>query len=517
MTGATPELLIDRGLRRPDAAAVVDGTGVATYRDLDVDSRRVAASLLDGGADLAEARVAYLVAPGRDHVAVQWGIWRAGGIAVPLAMSHPEPELAALLDDARPVAIIAGAELVDRVATCAGTRRIRVATCAATLGERPSDALPELTPDRRALMVYTSGTTGRPKGVVTTHGILRAQITTLVRAWDWRDEDRILHVLPLHHVHGIVNVLCCALWTGATCEFLPRFEPAAAWERLASGEISVFMAVPTIYGRLTAAWDEADDETRLSWSRGARRLRLMVSGSAALPVPLLERWRAITGHTLLERYGMTEIGMALSNPLDGERRAGTVGQTLPGTLVRLVDDVGRPVTPGTPGEIEVQGPQVFREYWDRADETARAFREGWFRTGDVAVLEAGYYRILGRQSTDIIKSAGYKISALEIEAALREHPAVADCAVVGVPDPDLGERVVAAVVWREPEATNPAALAVWVRERLASYKAPREILTVDELPRNAMGKVTKPDLRALCESSQRDQPAQRIEPPAGSD
>jgi malonyl-CoA/methylmalonyl-CoA synthetase len=301
----------------------------------------------------------------------------------------------------------------------------------------------------------------------------------------------------LHHVHGIVNVLCCALWTGATCEFPPRFEPAAAWERLASGEITVFMAVPTIYGRLAAAWDDADDATRLRWSRGSRRLRLMVSGSAALPIPLFERWRAITGHTLLERYGMTEIGMALSNPLDGERRAGTVGQALPGTLVRLVNETGHPVTPGTPGEIEVEGPQVFREYWNRPDETAKAFRDGWFRTGDVAVLEAGYYRILGRQSTEIIKSAGYKISALEIEAALREHPAVADCAVVGVPDADLGERVVAAVVWRAAQGDNVASLAAWARERLASYKAPREILTVEQLPRNAMGKVTKTALHPL--------------------
>jgi malonyl-CoA/methylmalonyl-CoA synthetase len=494
-------LLIDRGLRRPEATAAADATGVTTYRELDAASSRVAACLLDGGSDLIEARVAYLVAPGRDHVAIQWGIWRAGGIAVPLALSHPEPELASLLDDARPMAVIASTEFVDRVETVARARGIRVATCATALADRThSGSLPELTADRRALMVYTRGTTGRPKGVVTTHGILRAQIATLVRAWGWRDEDRILHVLPLHHVHGIVNVLCCALWTGATCEFLPRFEPETVWERLASGEITVFMAVPTISGRLAAAWDEADDETRLRWSRGSRRLRLMVSGSAALPVPLLERWRAITGHTLLERYGMTEIGMALSNPLEGERRAGTVGHALPGTLVRLVNEAGRPVTPGTPGEIEVQGPQVFREYWDRPDETANAFRDGWFRTGDVAVLEAGYYRILGRQSTDIIKSAGYKISALEIEAALREHPDVADCAVLGVPDADLGERVVAAIVWRGGHSADVATLSTWARERLASYKAPREILTLEDLPRNAMGKVTKAVLRSLLGS-----------------
>jgi malonyl-CoA/methylmalonyl-CoA synthetase len=223
----------------------------------------------------------------------------------------------------------------------------------------------------------------------------------------------------------------------------------------------------------------------------------MVSGSAALPVAVLARWRELTGHTLLERYGMTEIGMALSNPLAGERRPGTVGQPLPGVELRLVDDAGHPVGAGTPGEIEVRGPQVFQEYWGRPDETAQAFRGGWFRTGDIAVLERGYYRILGRQSTDIIKSGGYKISALEIEETLRAHPAVQDCAVVGLPDDDLGERVAAAVVCRRGGSLHPAALQSWARERLAPYKVPRDVRVLAELPRNAMGKVTKPELKSL--------------------
>jgi len=221
----------------------------------------------------------------------------------------------------------------------------------------------------------------------------------------------------------------------------------------------------------------------------------MVSGSAALPVGVLTRWRDLTGQTLLERYGMTEIGMALSNPLDGERRPGTVGQPLPGVEIRLVDERGVPIAEGTPGEIEVRGPQVFREYWGRPDETARAFHDGWFRTGDMAVLEDGYYRILGRRSTDIIKTAGYKISALEIEELLREHPGVSDVAVIGVPDPDLGERVVAAVVARGTPPPDLDELQRWARERLAPYKVPRVIRLIDALPRNAMGKVTKPALR----------------------
>jgi malonyl-CoA/methylmalonyl-CoA synthetase len=254
------------------------------------------------------------------------------------------------------------------------------------------------------------------------------------------------------------------------------------------------MAVPTIYHRLIAAWDGADEEMKQCWSQGVRQLRLMVSGSAALPVQTLERWRDITAHTLLERYGMTEIGMALSNPLHGERRAGTVGHPLPGVQVRLVDDVGLPVTTSAPGEIEVRGAQVFLEYWRRPAETRAAFRDGWFATGDVALLERDYYRILGRKSVDIIKTAGFKVSALEIEEVLRTHPAVRDAAVVSAPDPDLGERVCAAVVADELE---PESLIDWARERLAPYKVPRTIRMLTELPRNAMGKVLKPELARL--------------------
>jgi malonyl-CoA/methylmalonyl-CoA synthetase len=228
-------------------------------------------------------------------------------------------------------------------------------------------------------------------------------------------------------------------------------------------------------------------------------MRLMVSGSAALPVTLLERWRGISEHTLLERYGMTELGMALSNPLHGERRPGTVGTALPGVEVRLIDETGSDVVPGEQGEILVRGPCVFREYWNRPDETRAAFADGWFRTGDIAILEDGVYRILGRRSVDILKSGGYKLSALEIENALREHAAILDCAVVGVPDIDLGERIAAAVIMRDD--TSPEALRAWLRERIAPYKVPSTIQRVDELPRNAMGKVMKPAVRSLFEGS----------------
>jgi malonyl-CoA/methylmalonyl-CoA synthetase len=261
------------------------------------------------------------------------------------------------------------------------------------------------------------------------------------------------------------------------------------------------MAVPTIYRKLIAAWDAAPDERRRSWSAGSAGLRLMVSGSAALPVQTLERWRDISGHTLLERYGMTELGMVLSNPLHGERRPGFVGTPLPGVEVRLVDDVGQPVPAGTPGEIEVRGGGVFLEYWGRPEATREAFRDGWFRTGDMAVLEHGGYRMLGRTSVDIIKTGGYKVSALEIEEVLRTHPDVAECAVVGLEDLEWGERVAVAVELREGRSLDLETLKSWARERLAPYKIPRQLRVVSGLPRNAMGKVTKAEVAALFATS----------------
>jgi malonyl-CoA/methylmalonyl-CoA synthetase len=226
-------------------------------------------------------------------------------------------------------------------------------------------------------------------------------------------------------------------------------------------------------------------------------MRLMVSGSAALPVATLERWREISGHTLLERYGMTEIGMALSNPLHGTRVPGSVGTPLPSVDVRLVSEAGEVVEVGAPGEIEVRGPSVFKEYWGKADATREAYRNGWFRTGDTALVENGVYRILGRTSIDIIKTGGHKVSALEIEEVLREHSSIADCAVVGVHDAEWGERVAAAIVLRQSHSLDLNTLRIWAKERLAAHKIPSRLLTLKELPRNAMGKVTKPAIAKL--------------------
>jgi len=485
--------LVARAEAHRERLAIADTAGSFAYGALLEASASAAGAFLAGARDLEEARVAFFVPPGFAHVAVQWGIWRAGGIAVPLALSHPPAELAYVVRDSAAGLVVADESAARVLAPIAEEAGARFLTAREALAARAAP-LPPVAEDRRAMMVYTSGTTGHPKGVVTTHGQIAAQVASLAEAWGWSAGDRILGVLPLHHVHGIVNVVATALWSGAACELHPHFDATAAWDAIASGRLTLFMAVPTIYNRLITAWEAAAPERRQALGEGAKRLRLMVSGSAALPVRMLERWRTITGHTLLERYGMTEIGMALGNPLHGERRPGTVGRPMPGVEVRLVNETGAPVQGGTPGEIEVRGPTVFLEYWRRPDATRAAFRDGWFRTGDTAVVEDGYYRILGRSSVDIIKTGGYKVSALEIEEVLRAHPAIAECAVVGVADEEWGERIGVAVELRPDASLALEDLKAWARERLAPYKLPRALVRVDALPRNAMGKVMKPEV-----------------------
>ena len=400
-----------------------------------------------------------------------------------------------------PLAVLAHPDFVNRISPLAEERNLRFASSTEAL-DHAAGPLPPVAPSRRAMILYTSGTTGKPKGVVTTHENIAAQITSLVEAWGWTGEDRILEFLPLHHIHGIVNVIACALWVGAVCEIFPAFDAEKVWDRIAGGGLTLFMAVPTIYVKLIDAWEKASAAERERMSQGCRRMRLMVSGSAALPVPILERWKEISGHILLERYGMTEIGMCLSNPLHGKRFPGCVGTPLPGVEAMLTDETGAPVEPGTPGEIVVRGRTVFLEYWKRPEETRKAFRDGWFLTGDVAVQENGIYRILGRSSVDIIKTGGYKVSALEIEETLLTHPDIKECAVVGIPDPAWGERIVAALVMREGASLDPDALRAWGKERLAPYKVPKDALEFQELPRNAMGKVSKPDLKKIIEGRQ---------------
>lgn len=493
-------ILTQRAEQHGERRAIVASEGEFTYRELLETSGRVASFLLDGTADLKERPVSFLAPPGFQYTAIQWGIWRAGGIAVPLSLFHPRPELEYVIADTKPAMLLAHPDFLGRLSSLALEHGIALASGTEAMSA-PLKPLPRVAASRRAMILYTSGTTGKPKGVVTTHETITAQITSLVEAWGWSPEDHILEILPLHHVHGIVNVISCALWSGATCEILPGFNANRVWECIERGDLTLFMAVPTVYTKLIDAWEASPPVERNRMSAGCRKMRLMVSGSAALPVSVLEKWREISGHILLERYGMTEIGMALSNPLKGERVPGAVGTSLPDVEVRLVDEAGAPVEPSVPGEIEVRGKTVFSEYWQKPEETSKAFRNGWFMTGDTAVVENGVYRILGRNSVDIIKTGGYKVSALEIEETLLTHPDIAECAVVGIPDPVWGERVCAAVVVKPGRTLDLEMLRSWTRERLASYKAPRDLRIVENFPRNPMGKVLKPELGKILEGS----------------
>ncbi len=493
----TPTLM-ERAAGFGDLPAIISPSGTYSYAQLLAGSGRAAAGLLAGNRDLAEERVAFLAA--RDFVwpACQWGVWRAGGVAVPLSELHPPTEMAYAIKDSGAKTVVASAEYTDVLEPIAAELGVRFLLSDELLASPEAD-LPQIEPQRPALIVYTSGTTGAPKGVVSSHANLEAQITMLIEAWEWSAEDYILHVLPLHHVHGIINVLACALWAGARCRMLPGFDAQEVWRCLREEDLTLLMAVPTVYVKLIAAWQAAPAEEQQRMSAACKKIRLMVSGSAALPVSVLEKWEEISGHTLLERYGMTEIGMALSNPYRGERRPGTVGKPLPGVEARLVDEAGALVAAGESGEIQIKGPAVFKQYWQRPAETAESFVDDWFKTGDVAVVEDGYWRIMGRQSTDIIKTGGYKVSALEIEEVLRSHPAIAEVCVVGVADPEWGERVAAAVILGPGADLSLDELRAWGKERLAAYKVPSLLKLVAELPTNAMGKVTKPTVKRLWE------------------
>lgn len=471
--------------------AIVSNEGTFTYQDLLNASSELAKSLLLGKDDLQEQRIAFLIPPSFEYVATQWGIWRAGGIAVPLCTVHPRPELEYVISNSGASIVIANPIFEALLRPISESLNIRFILTSDTLPDLAS-SLPEVDIERRALILYTSGTTGKPKGAVITHRNIQAQVNSLIEAWEWTSNDQILHVLPLHHIHGIINVLTCSLWAGTQCHLIEKFDTEIVWSRICNGDLTLFMAVPTIYVKLIAAWKSASQDRQIVMSQACAKMRLMVSGSAALPIQVLDEWKDLSAHVLLERYGMTEIGMALSNPLRGERKHGSVGLPLPQVEVRLVNELGKVVSPDMPGEIQVKSPGVFLEYWQNPEETAKAFRDGWFCTGDYAVVENGNYRILGRISVDIIKSGGYKVSALEIEEVLRTHPNIRDCTVVGVEDSEWGERVCAALVITGSQTLTIESFRSWAKAQLAVYKIPTKIIIVEDLPRNAIGKVTKP-------------------------
>ncbi|KAK9553731.1 hypothetical protein V6Z79_007130 [Aspergillus fumigatus] len=481
-----------------------------SYTQLLVDTAELKKTILEdlGLKDLEERRIAFLVPNGYDYVVIQWAIWAAGGVCVPLCTTHPVKELLYTIEDSDPSLVIlhpafdkVREPLRESVAKDVPFMNFQSFHAKKDLS---SKSLPTFSPvsflDRRALMIYTSGTTSKPKGCVTTHKNITFQARCLIEAWKYSPSDHLIHVLPLHHVHGIINGLTSSFLSGATVEMHPKFDPQVIWNRWQDQDSStMFMAVPTIYSRLIDYFEaniRGTDKEAAARS-GAKSLRLVVSGSAALPTPIKTKFAAITGQILLERYGMTEIGMALSCGLDVDKRIdGSVGWPLPGVQVRLVDkETGAIIeTANEDGMIEIKGENVFLEYWRQPDATAREFTaDGWFKTGDVARRDgSGAYFIQGRASVDLIKSGGYKISALEVERKMLGLDTIEEVAVVGLADEEWGQRV-AAVVKQRPgtEPLDLLGLRAQLKQEMAPYKIPTVLKVVDCIERNAMCKVNK--------------------------
>ncbi|KAJ2369020.1 hypothetical protein H4S02_010003 [Coemansia sp. RSA 2611] len=493
----------------PVKAAIVDEAGSHSYADLLGDARKVRAAL--GNKDHLGASIAMLMPNNYEYAAVQWGIWASGGAAVPLSPMHPERELEYFISNSNSRYLICHPTLLPNVQPALGRldSSLQVIMSDAIMDMAQIEATNDIVIDENqsALFIYTSGTTGKPKGVVHTHATIAAQVSALHKAWGWTAEDRLLHMLPLHHIHGIVVALCSALWAGATTEMMLKFDKDKVWSRIIDGpqDISILMGVPTMYSRLLQALDQMPPERQRDASCAMSKLRLTVSGSAALPTSVFKQWQQATSQVMLERYGMSEIGMALSNDASdpAARMAGSVGKPLPSVDVRLTDPNNVDVTnvPGASGMIQVKGPSVFTEYYGLPDKTAKEFtKDGWFITGDIGTRDAeGRYYIMGRESVDIIKSGGYKLSALEIERELLDHPSIADVAVVGTPSAEWGEAVAAAVVLRAGAVLPMDDLKPWCYAHMAHYKAPKQLRTVDALPRNLMGKLDKKAVKKLFE------------------
>ncbi|GGS44240.1 acyl-CoA synthetase [Streptomyces cinerochromogenes] len=436
-------------------------------------------------------RVAVWATPELETAVAVTGALLAGAAAVPLNPKSGEKELAHILSDSAPALVLAapGAQLPPVFGDLP-----RIDVDASASGPVPTARASDGDP---ALVVYTSGTTGPPKGAVLPRRALATTLDALADAWQWTADDVLVHGLPLFHVHGLVLGVLGPLRRGGSVRHLGRFSPEGVARELNDGATMVF-GVPTMYHRIAEALPT--DPELAGALAGAR---LLVSGSAALPVHDHERIAAATGRRVIERYGMTETLMNTSVRADGQARAGTVGVPLPGVELRLVEEDGTEITAydgESVGEIQVRGPNLFTEYLNRPDATAAAFTaDGFFRTGDMAVREPdGYVRIVGRKATDLIKSGGYKIGAGEIENALLEHPGVREAAVTGEPDADLGERIVAWIVPADPEDPPGAEeLADHVARRLAPHKRPRVVHYLQALPRNDMGKIMK---RALADA-----------------
>ncbi|MEK8032166.1 malonyl-CoA synthase [Ideonella sp. DXS29W] len=469
-----------------------------SWRDLDQASARIA-NLLDSLALPPASRIAVQVEKSVEALLLYLGVLRAGHVFLPLNTAYQAAEIEYFIGNAEPAVMVCSGKnftWISRLAFKAGTTHVFTLNedRTGTLLDRAAFHADEHQPavksgDDLAAILYTSGTTGRSKGAMLSHGNLLSNAEVLKDYWGWQTGDVLIHALPIFHVHGLFVASHGALLNGSKMLWFSRFDPRAVIARLP--EATVFMGVPTLYVRLLG---------EAGFNREAcRHMRLFISGSAPLLIETFNEFRERSGHTILERYGMSETVMLTSNPYrpeDGERRGGTVGFALPGVSLRVRDDQGHELPAGEVGGIEVRGPNVFSGYWRMPEKTREEFTpDGWFKTGDVGKVSAdGYVTIVGR-SKDLIITGGYNVYPAEVEGFLNELPGVAESAVIGAPHPDFGEGVLAVVVPRPGASVDPAGLIAALKGRIAGFKVPKQVFVVAELPRNTMGKVQKNLLR----------------------
>ena len=450
-----------------------------TFGDLDARANRMAAVLAVHGFTRGD-RLALHLSNRLEYIDLFLAATRLGVILVPINVLYREREAGHILRDASPKAVVVDSAepMAANVWQADDLAREAAAAPANAIGADDVDS------DAPAALIYTSGTTGPAKGAIITHGNLAANARNLVGAWRITSDDRFLLALPLFHAHGLGNGVHCWLLAGCRTRLLERFDWASAAATFLDFRPTLFFGVPTMYVRMLEIAEDAAMEI-------GSVLRLCVSGSAPLPAQVLEDFEARFGQRILERYGMTETLMTLSNPYDGERRAGTVGAPLPDVQARILDEQGHEVGDGVVGELHVASPTVCAGYWNQPDATRAAFRDGWFATGDLAERSHDGYHMLRGRRTDLIIAGGFNIYPREIEELLAEHPAVAEVAAVGIADRVKGEVPAAFVVLQPGEQADAAALLEFCRARLASFKVPREVRFLTALPRNAMGKVEK--------------------------
>ncbi|CAF0818190.1 unnamed protein product [Rotaria sordida] len=542
--------------------ALIDHSSSYTYGQLYSVSRKLSRRLMplcqqqqqqqqkstDDELDKRNVQFGILCPNDASFIIAMWASWMVGATAVPLSLQHPPSSLAYFLNDAQCRGVIVGDDRSNELIkiTLENNSQIDIPiininkknlSTKVTYDDINDDLLLSTTIDRtersNALIIYTSGTSGKPKGCVLTFDAVQAYIDSMIKAWGWTKNDVMLHVLPLHHVHGLVNALLTPLFIGAKIIMLPHFDASKTWEYLVQPgfeqHVTVFTAVPTIYSKLIHNYDTklaSRPQTRdFVREQCSQMIRLMMCGSAALPESIHRRWSEITGHSLLERYGMSECGMALTNPLHGERIPGAVGRPMPDVIIRLVqENTTSPMGYETlleadsnntkievkntdepiEGELLIQSPSLFKEYWRKPNETRATFTTdgSFFKTGDICRYdpEKNVFSIRGRQSMDIIKRAGYKISALDIERILLEHKDISECSVIGIDDPTVGQKIVAVIVPKS--LSNITDLTIdtirqYSKQYLPNYSLPDSITILDHIPRNALGKVNKKELARL--------------------